>query len=76
MITRDSVSAPQRRFDWLAFLVRLIVITALATWLLIERMHDHDRTGVTLVVVIGYVILPSLAYLHTHATTTPDSCLG
>jgi hypothetical protein len=56
---------PQRGFDWLAFLVRLVVSAALATWLLIERLHSHDRTGAIFVVVIGYLILPFLAYLHT-----------
>jgi hypothetical protein len=52
-------------FDWLAFLVRLIVIVGLATWLLIGRLNSQDHTGVALVVAIGYVILPVLAYVHT-----------
>jgi hypothetical protein len=55
----------RRSFDWLAFFVRVIVIAALATWLLVERLHSHDRTGAALVVGIGYVILPVLAYVHT-----------
>ena len=55
----------RRSFDWLAFFVRVIVIAALATWLLVERLHSHDRTGAALVVGIGYVILPVLAYFHT-----------
>ena len=40
-------------FDWLAFLVRLIVIVGLATWLLIGRLNNQDHTGVALVVAIG-----------------------
>ncbi len=52
-------------FDWLAFLVRLIVIVGLATWLLIGRLNSQDHIGVALVVAIGYVILPVLAYVHT-----------
>lgn len=54
-----------RSFDWLAFFVRVIVIVALATWLLIGRLSSHDRTGTVLVVAIGYVVLPTLAYVHT-----------
>lgn len=53
------------RFDWLAFFVRVIVIAALATWLLIGRLSSRDRTGVALVIAIGYVVLPVLAYVHT-----------
>lgn len=52
-------------FDWLAFFVRVIVIAALATWLLIDRLSSHDRTGAALVIAIGYVVLPVLAYVHT-----------
>lgn len=55
----------RRRFDWLAFLTRIIVIAALATLLLIERLHRHDRRGAVLVVIIGYGILPAVAYLQT-----------
>ncbi|HTV58001.1 MAG TPA: hypothetical protein VMJ93_03935 [Verrucomicrobiae bacterium] len=55
----------RRSFDWLAFLVRVLVIAALATCLLVERMNRHDRVGVALVIGIGYVILPAVAYLHT-----------
>ncbi|MGB8833171.1 MAG: hypothetical protein WCC95_13555, partial [Candidatus Sulfotelmatobacter sp.] len=55
----------RRSFDWLAFFVRVVVIAALATWLLVERLHRNDRTGAVLVVGIGYVILPVLAYVHT-----------
>jgi hypothetical protein len=55
----------RRGFDWLAFFVRVIVIAGLATWLAIERLHSHDRTGAALVAGIGYVILPVLAYVHT-----------
>ena len=54
----------RRSFDWSAFFVRIIVIAVLTTWLLIERVHKHDRIGVVLVVVIGYVILPVIAYVH------------
>jgi hypothetical protein len=54
-----------RSFDRLAFLVRIIVITALATWLLIERLHKHDGIGAAFVIAIGYVIAPALAYLYT-----------
>ena len=54
-----------RRFDWLAFLVRVIVIAAVTTWLLVERLHRHDRIGAALVVGVGYMILPTIAYLHT-----------
>jgi hypothetical protein len=59
------MSEPLRRFDWLAFFVRVAVVVALATWLLIERFHGHDRTGAALVAVTGYVILPVIAYVHT-----------
>jgi len=55
----------RRSFDWLAFFVRVVVIAVLATWLLVERLRSHDRTGAALVVGIGYVILPVLAYVHT-----------
>jgi len=54
-----------RSFDWLAFWVRVIVIAGLATWLLIERLNSHDRTGAAVVAGIGYVALPVLAYIHT-----------
>jgi hypothetical protein len=59
------MSELRRSFDWLAYLVRVVVIVALSTWLLIERLHSHDRTGVTLAAAIGYVILPVMAYVHT-----------
>jgi hypothetical protein len=54
-----------RSFDWLAFLMRVIVIVALATWLLAERMSRHDRAGVALAIGIGYFVMPAVAYLHT-----------
>lgn len=54
-----------RGFDWLAFWVRVIVIAGLTTWLLIERLNSHDRTGAAFVAGIGYVALPALAYIHT-----------
>jgi hypothetical protein len=54
-----------RSFDWPAFFVRVIVIAVLATKFLVERLHSHDRTGAALVVGIGYVILPVLAYFQT-----------
>ena len=63
--TGDSMSEPQKGFDWFAFFVRVVVIAALATWLLIKRLHSHDRPGAILVVVTGYLIVPFLAYLHT-----------
>ena len=59
------MSELQGKFDWLAFVVREIVIVALATWMLTERIHMHDRTGAVLVAGIGYVVLPIVAYLHT-----------
>jgi hypothetical protein len=52
-------------FDWLAFVVRFVVIASLATWLLLERLRAGDVLGSTTVVVIGYFVLPVLAYLHT-----------
>ena len=52
-------------FDWMAFLVRVVAVMAGATWFLIHRLRRHDGSGIVLVVVIGYVILPGLAYLHT-----------
>ncbi len=55
----------RRSFDWLAFLVRVVVVVTLTTWILAERVHKHDRTGVIVAAGIGYVILPALAYLHT-----------
>ena len=55
----------RKSFDWLAFFVRVFVIAALATWLLIERLNSRDRGGAALVVAIGYVVLPLLAYVHT-----------
>ena len=59
------MSEMHRGFDWLAFWVRVIVIAGLATWLLIQRLNSHDRTGAVLVACIGYVVLPALAYVHT-----------
>jgi hypothetical protein len=59
------MNATHRSFDWLAFSVRVIVIAALATWLLVERLHSHDLTGTALVIIVGYVILPVLAYVQT-----------
>jgi ACR3 family arsenite efflux pump ArsB len=52
-------------FDWLAFLVRVVVIAALATWMLGEMVHRHDRSGAILTATVGYVILPVIAYFHT-----------
>jgi hypothetical protein len=43
----------------------VIVIAALATWLLVERLHRNDHLGMALVAVIGYVVLPALAYVQT-----------
>jgi hypothetical protein len=55
----------RRKSDWLAFLTRVIVIAGLATWLLVERLHQNDHLGVALVVGFGYVVLPVAVYLHT-----------
>ena len=55
----------RKSFDWLSLFVRVFVIAALATWLLIERLRSHDRMGAALVVGIGYIVLPALAYVHT-----------
>jgi hypothetical protein len=54
-----------RGFDWLALLVRVIVIVVLPTGLLAERMSRHDRAGAALVIGIGYFVMPAVAYLHT-----------
>ena len=54
-----------RSFDRLAFVVRVVVIAVLSTLVLAERVHIHDRTGAIVTAVIGYVILPAIAYLHT-----------
>jgi FtsH-binding integral membrane protein len=60
-----AMSELHGKFDWLAFVVREIVIVALATWMLLERIHMHDRTGIVFVAGIGYVVMPIVAYLHT-----------
>jgi hypothetical protein len=57
--------SPTRGFDWLAFLVRVLVIAGLGTTFLIERIRKHDAVGTLLVVSIGYVILPFMAYIQT-----------
>ena len=66
----DVMKESRKTFDWLAFLVRIIVVAALATWMLIERLHRQDRKGAALVIGFGYVILPALAYLHTRYYNT------
>lgn len=57
-----TVSEIRRSFDWPTFGVRLFVILVLATVWLTERIRSHNRTGVILVVAIGYIILPALTY--------------
>ena len=59
------MSELRKRFDRPAFVVRVSVIIAVATLLLAERLRVHDHIGVALVVAIGYVVLPVVAYLHT-----------
>jgi len=54
-----------KAFDWASFLIRVTVIALSATWLLIERLRIHDPVGAVLVIGIGYVVMPILAYLHT-----------
>jgi hypothetical protein len=56
------MSEVRRSFDWPTFGVRLFVIFVLTNAWLIERIRSHNRTGVILVVAIGYVILPALTY--------------
>lgn len=53
------------RFDWLAFLVRVVGVIVLATLWLAESVYKHNRTGAIAAVGIGYVVLPAIAYLHT-----------
>ena len=60
----------RRDFDWLAFSLRVIVSVSLGTWLLIERLHNHDRAGAALFAGIGYVLLPVLAYVQTRYFNT------
>jgi hypothetical protein len=61
-----SVANGKRRtFDWLALFTRLIVIVALVTLFLIREFPVLGRTGIALVVGIGYVVLPAIAYIHT-----------
>jgi hypothetical protein len=64
-VSGTAMSEQRGEFDWLAVSVRLAVIALLATLLLTEGLQKHDRTGAVLVVGIGYVILPAIAYLHT-----------
>jgi len=54
-----------RRFDWLAFLTRAGVGIGIATYWLIERAHKQNRSGIVMAVLVGYVLIPALAYLHT-----------
>jgi len=61
----NDVKETRESFDWVAFLVRVVAVMAGTTWFLIHRLHRHNGSGIVLVVVIGYVILPGLAYLHT-----------
>lgn len=60
-----NVNDVRKKFDWLAFGVRLIAIIAIATWLLVERLDANDHTGTVLVIIFGYILLPVLAYIHT-----------
>jgi hypothetical protein len=53
----------RRGFDWPAFVTRAGSTVAVATWLLIE--HRHDRAGVILIAVVGYLALPAIAYFWT-----------
>ena len=53
------------RFDWLAFLVRIAVVLAVATWLLIEMNRRRQHSAALFVAAIGYVVLPAAVYLHT-----------
>jgi hypothetical protein len=62
---KTALNDVPKRFDWLAFLLRIVVIGALATWLLAERLDRHDGTGAIPAICFGYVVLPLLAYFHT-----------
>lgn len=55
----------RRSFDKLAFLGRAGTVAVIATWLLIERLRNHDRAGAALFAAFGYVVWPIIAYLHT-----------
>lgn len=48
-----DINETGRSFDWLSFFVRVITGVAIVTWLLIERLQSHDRTGAALVAGIG-----------------------
>ena len=64
------MNEPRARFDIFSFLVRVAPIAVGATWELLERLRKHDLLGASLVVAIGYVGWPYLAYLHTRYYNT------
>ena len=59
------MSEVRRPFDWFAFLVRILVVTVLATLSFADRMIRHDHIGATAVAIVGYLILPAIVYAHT-----------
>jgi len=63
----------QKRFDWLAFLVRFVASTVFGTLWLADSIHRHNRTGAIVAISIGYVILPVIAYFHTRYYNTKFS---
>jgi uncharacterized membrane protein len=56
---------PRKPFDWLLFFTLEATVLAMATWMLAERLHSHDRAGAVLFGVVGYVVLPTLVFFHT-----------
>ena len=55
----------RRNFDWVSFLGRLAVALVAGTWLVAERVRDHDRAGVIVTAAFGYGVLPAVAYFWT-----------
>ncbi|GEM_PF-3137388 len=53
-----------RSFDWPGFITRVSVIVGLATWLLIGSVKGGYPVRAALIIGIGYVLLPGLAYIQ------------
>jgi nicotinamide riboside transporter PnuC len=59
------MNEPQRGFDSLSLLVRIVGAAVVGTLWLAESLRKHDRTEAIAAIAISYVILPIIAYLHT-----------
>ena len=67
------MAKPLRRFDWLQFITVSLASVVAMSRLVVEGMHRHSWIEAAIGAIVGYLILPGLAYSYIQYRRRCDS---